>query len=98
MSIASEKTFDARFSPVRFRSGARQPAQVKRTPFRLGYLVSHPIQYQAPMLRHIARDPDIDLTVFYMSDMSVEGFYDPHFKVRVKWDIPLLGGYRHAFL
>jgi glycosyltransferase involved in cell wall biosynthesis len=66
--------------------------------FRLGYLVSHPIQYQAPMLRHIARDPEIDLRVFYMSDMSVRGFKDPGFGVTVKWDIPLLGGYSYEFL
>ena len=50
------------------------------------------------MLRHIARDPDIDLTVFYMSDMSVEGFHDRQFKIQVKWDVPLLGGYRHTVL
>jgi glycosyltransferase involved in cell wall biosynthesis len=66
--------------------------------FRLGYLVSHPIQYQVPMLRHIARDPEIDLRVFYMSDMSVQGFEDPGFGVTVKWDVPLLGGYSHEFL
>ena len=30
---------------------------------RLAYLVSHPIQYQAPLLRRIAQEPDIDLTV-----------------------------------
>lgn len=50
------------------------------------------------MLRYLAQDPDIDLTVFYMSDMSVNGFADPQFKVQVKWDVPLLGGYRHVFL
>jgi glycosyltransferase involved in cell wall biosynthesis len=66
--------------------------------FRLGYLVSHPIQYQAPLLRHIARDPEVDLRVFYMSDMSVRGFEDPGFGVTVKWDVPLLGGYSHEFL
>ena len=40
MSVASETNFDQ--------------SNLKRSPFRLGYLVSHPIQYQAPMLRHIA--------------------------------------------
>jgi len=67
-------------------------------PFRLGYLVSHPIQYQAPMLRCIAQSPEIDLTVFYTSDMGVREFDDPQFKVPVKWDVPLLDGYRHVFL
>lgn len=65
---------------------------------RLTYLVSHPIQYQAPLLRRIAREPDIDLTVLYGSDFSVRGYQDQGFGVDVKWDVPLLGGYRHEFL
>jgi glycosyltransferase involved in cell wall biosynthesis len=69
----------------------------KRT-VRLAYLVSHPIQYQAPLLRRIAQEPDIDLTVFFGSDFSVRGYKDEGFGVGVKWDIPLLGGYRHEFL
>src|SRR6185437_5807043 len=66
---------------------------------KLAYLVSHPIQYQAPLLRRIAQEPDIDLTVFYGSDSSVRGYKDEGFGgVGVKWDIPLLDGYRHEFL
>jgi len=66
---------------------------------RLAYLVSHPIQYQAPLLRRIAREPDIDLTVFFGSDFSVKGYKDEGFGgVGVKWDIPLVDGYRHEFL
>lgn len=65
---------------------------------RLAYLVSHPIQYQVPLLRRIAQEPDIDLTVFYGSDFSVRGYKDDGFGVDLKWDLPLLGGYRHEFL
>src|SRR6267378_1967628 len=65
---------------------------------RLAYLVSHPIQYQAPMLRRIALEPDIDLTVFFGSDFSVRDYKDSGFGVSVKWDVPLLDGYRHEFL
>lgn len=66
---------------------------------RLAYLVSHPIQYQAPLLRRIAQEPDIDLTVFFGSDFSVRGYKDVGFGgVGVKWDIPLLDGYKHIFL
>jgi glycosyltransferase involved in cell wall biosynthesis len=66
---------------------------------RVAYLVSHPIQYQAPLLRRIAQEPDIDLTVFFGSDFSVKGYKDEGFGgVGVKWDIPLLEGYRHEFL
>lgn len=65
---------------------------------RLAYLVSHPIQYQAPLLRRIAREPDIDLTVLFGSDFSVRGYKDEGFGVQVAWDVPLLDGYRHEFL
>jgi glycosyltransferase involved in cell wall biosynthesis len=64
----------------------------------LAYLVSHPIQYQAPLLRRIAQEPDIDLTVFFGSDFSVRGYKDAGFGVGVKWDVPLLDGYHHEFL
>ncbi len=65
---------------------------------RLAYLVSHPIQYQAPLLRRIAEETDIDLTVFFGSDFSVQGYLDAGFGVGVKWDVPLLDGYKHEFL
>lgn len=67
-------------------------------PVRLAYLVSHPIQYQAPLLRRIAADPAIDLTVFFGSDFSVRGYQDEGFGVGVRWDVPLTEGYRHEFL
>ena len=65
---------------------------------RLAYLVSHPIQYQAPLLARIAAEPDIDLTVYFCSDLSVRPFVDPGFGREIVWDIPLLEGYRHEFL
>lgn len=80
--------------------GAKQTGK-EREPagrIRLAYLVSHPIQYQAPLLRRIAQEPGIDLTVFFASDFSVRGYCDAGFGVEVKWDIPLLDGYRHEFL
>lgn len=66
---------------------------------RLAYVVTHPIQYQAPLLRRLALEPDIDLTVLFASDHSVRGYRDEGFGgARVKWDIPLLQGYRYEFL
>jgi len=65
---------------------------------RLAYLVTHPIQYQAPLLRRIAEDPDIDLTVFYGSDFSTKEFKDAGFDRVITWDVPLLNGYRYEFL
>ena len=65
---------------------------------RLAYLVSHPIQYQSPLLRRIAQDHEIDLTVFFGSDFSVRGYRDKDFGVDVKWDVPLLEGFQYEFL
>ena len=67
-------------------------------PIKLAYLVSHPIQYQAPLLRRIAQEPELDLTVFFGSDFSSRGYEDKGFGVNVAWDVPLLEGYRHHFL
>ncbi len=65
---------------------------------RLAYLVSHPIQYQAPLLRRVAKEPDIDLTVLFGSDFSARGYRDQGFGVDVAWDVPLLEGYRSRVL
>ncbi len=67
-------------------------------PLRLAYLVTHPIQYQAPLLARIAREPDIDLTVFFESEISLGAYRDPGFGQEIAWDLPLLEGYRHVFL
>jgi glycosyltransferase involved in cell wall biosynthesis len=66
--------------------------------YRVACLVSHPIQYQAPLFRYIAARPGIELTVFFLSDLSVHAYRDAGFGVDVKWDVPLLDGYRHEFL
>jgi glycosyltransferase involved in cell wall biosynthesis len=66
--------------------------------FKLIYFVAHPIQYQAPLLRLLANHPDIDLTVQFISDVSVTTFVDRGFKTKVTWDTPLLDGYDYHFL
>ena len=65
---------------------------------RAAYLLSHPIQYQSPLLRRLAAEPELDLTVFYTADFSLRSYHDEGFGVPVAWDIPLLGGYKHVFL
>ena len=67
-------------------------------PLRLAYFVSHPIQYQAPLLRRIAKEEDLRLKVFFHSDISMRAYLDPGFGVQVKWDVPLLKGYEYEFL
>jgi glycosyltransferase involved in cell wall biosynthesis len=65
---------------------------------RVAYLLSHPIQYQSPLLRLLAQQPGLELAVFYTSDFSVRSYHDKGFGAAVEWDVPLLGGYRHEFL
>ena len=65
---------------------------------RLAYLVSHPIQYQAPLLRAIAADPEIDLKVFFCSTVSVRAYRDDGFQRVIEWDVELLDGYESGFL
>ena len=86
--------------PDHVSSGTARPAAM-RTPrtARVAYFVSHPIQYQAPLLKRIALENDIDLHVYFFSDLSVRGYGDRGFGgISVKWDIPLLDGYSHDFL
>lgn len=65
---------------------------------RVAYLLSHPIQYQSPLLRRLAQQPGLELTVFYTADFSLRSYHDRGFGVPVEWDVPLLGGYHHEFL
>ncbi len=67
-------------------------------PYRVACIVTHPIQYQAPMFRYLAASSEIDLTVFFLSDLSIREYRDRGFGVAVKWDVPLLEGYRSEFL
>jgi glycosyltransferase involved in cell wall biosynthesis len=67
-------------------------------PVRVAHLVSHPIQYFAPLYRELAQRDEIDLTVYFYSDATAREFVDPGFGRTVAWDTPLLDGYRSKFL
>src|SRR3989344_3471124 len=67
--------------------------------YRLAIVASHPIQYQAPLFRALAQDPRLDVTVYYCWDFGIsEAGFDKELGVKVKWDIPLLDGYRYKLL
>ncbi len=68
------------------------------TAVRVAHLVSHPIQYFAPLYRELARREEIDLTVYFYSDATAREFVDPGFGRSVAWDTPLLDGYRSRIL
>jgi glycosyltransferase involved in cell wall biosynthesis len=63
---------------------------------RLGILASHPIQYQAPLFRELARH--VDLQVYFAHRQTAAGQSAAGFNVAFEWDVDLLSGYDHTFL
>jgi glycosyltransferase involved in cell wall biosynthesis len=59
---------------------------------------SHPIQYLAPLYKLLSSEDTIEFIVYYCSDHSLKGGYDPQFGQKLKWDIPLLEGYTYKFI
>lgn len=67
--------------------------------YRVAVVNTHPIQYFAPLYAYLhAHCPQIELTVFYLTDYSLRDAVDPGFAERVVWDIDLLGGYQSEFV
>ncbi|GAB6898358.1 glycosyltransferase family 4 protein [Kineosporia succinea] len=65
---------------------------------RVLYFVSHPIPYQAPMIKYLATTGDVEMHVVFARDDGLVSYYDPDFQKSVAWDIPLTDGYSHEFL
>lgn len=65
---------------------------------RLAVVTSHVIQYQDPLFKRLARDPDLDVTVYFCSPEGVESYLDRGMGVQVQWDLDLLSGYKHHFI
>lgn len=66
---------------------------------RLAIVASHVVQYQDPLYRLLAAQPDIDVTVFYCDRRGADAFRDRDMSATVSWDVEhLLTGYRHRFL
>ncbi len=65
---------------------------------RLAIIATHPIQYYAPWFANIQSSLPVQLKVFYLWDGGSRGHFDPGFGQTIRWDIPLLEGYQHAFI
>ncbi len=60
---------------------------------RLAFVVSHPIQYYAPLHQRLARRDDIEIKVFFTWHDGSMAIEDSGFARPVAWDIPLTQGY-----
>lgn len=74
----------------------RIPKQEGRSTHLL-YVVSHPIQYQAPLLSRVSQMENVDLRVSF-SARGTTSAYDPGFDQVVEYDTPLLSGYSSSQL
>lgn len=66
---------------------------------RVFFFESHPVQYKAPVYQALQKILPDGFEVIYASDFSVRGGnVDREFGKEVKWDTPLLEGYRYRVL
>jgi glycosyltransferase involved in cell wall biosynthesis len=64
-----------------------------RSSTRLAVIVSHPIQYYAPLYKRLARRGDLSIKVFFTWHAGQAALEDRGFRTSVAWDIPLTEGY-----
>ena len=65
---------------------------------KLAIITTHPIQYNAPLFKLIAKRKKIQIKVFYTWENSKDKIFDKKFGKEIKWDIPLLEGYEYIFV
>jgi glycosyltransferase involved in cell wall biosynthesis len=65
---------------------------------KLTLVISHPIQYHAPLYTRIAQRGLFDLHVIYHNDRGVRTYFDPMANATVAYDNNLLDGYSHEFM
>ena len=65
---------------------------------KVAWFDTHPIQYNTPAYSCINEDKEIEQIVYYFSDFSIRKYFDNQFDTHLKWDIPLLKGYKYKFL
>jgi len=65
---------------------------------RLAIIVTHPIQYYAPVFKLLHLTAGVALKVFYTAGAPGAGKYDHGFKQQVVWDLPLLDGYPYEWV
>jgi glycosyltransferase involved in cell wall biosynthesis len=74
-------------------AGEGSPVPGRASAPRVLAVASHPIQYQAPWFRELARAPDLDFSVLFVQqpDARQQG---RGFGVAFEWDVPIMDGYR----
>ena len=74
------------------------PQTARGRTLRIAFVSSHPVPYHVPTYRALASHPSVDLEVLYTHTHGVTETFDAGFGRAVKFDVPLLEGYRYRFL
>ena len=61
--------------------------------YKVLFVCGHPVQYMSPLLRRMARHPQLDVSTVYCRMRGAKAGVDPEFGAEIQWDIPLLDGY-----
>jgi glycosyltransferase involved in cell wall biosynthesis len=64
----------------------------------LAILTTHPIQYQVPLWKELAKQGGVPFEVWFLSDHATRPSFDTEFKQTFSWDLDMLDGYPHRFL
>jgi len=65
---------------------------------KVAIVVSHPIQHFVHLYKALAKDQNIELKVFFASNIGAKAYFDKDMNTEIKWNIDLLTGYDHEFL
>lgn len=65
---------------------------------RVTWVVSHPIQYYAPLFQELSKFQEVDLTICYLSRRGTNPYFDKEFSRVIQFDTDLLSGYNYVFL
>ena len=65
---------------------------------KIGFFVTHPIQYQIPLFRYLHNNPNFNFKVYYLSDFSFYSYDDKEFIKNFNWDIDMKSGYEYKVL
>jgi glycosyltransferase involved in cell wall biosynthesis len=65
---------------------------------KIAIVVSHPIQHFCPMYASWAKNQNVELIVFFASNLGVQTYNDPDFGREVKWGNLYLNEFNHLFL
>lgn len=65
---------------------------------KLAVLITHPIQYFAPVFRQLASYPGVELRVYFGSDHGRKPVLDTNFKTVFAWDSNPADGFQNSFI